>query len=48
MPGIDLYLKDESTRPTGSLEHRLARSRFQCGLVNGHITDRIRALTGIG
>ena len=25
--GIDLYLKDESTHPTGSLKHRLARSR---------------------
>ncbi|HSW23206.1 MAG TPA: PLP-dependent cysteine synthase family protein, partial [Burkholderiaceae bacterium] len=24
--GIDLYLKDESTHPTGSLKHRLARS----------------------
>jgi cysteine synthase A len=23
--GIDLYLKDESTHPTGSLKHRLAR-----------------------
>ena len=26
--GIDLYLKDESTHPTGSLKHRLARSLF--------------------
>ena len=25
--GIDLYLKDESTHPTGSLKHRLARSQ---------------------
>ena len=24
--GIDLYLKDESTHPTGSLKHRLPRS----------------------
>ena len=24
-PGIQLYLKDESTHPTGSLKHRLAR-----------------------
>ena len=24
--GIDLYLKDESVHPTGSLKHRLARS----------------------
>jgi cysteine synthase A len=37
LPGIDLYLKDESTHPTGSLKHRLARSLFLYGLVNGHI-----------
>lgn len=33
--GIDLYLKDESTHPTGSLKHRLARSLFTYALVNG-------------
>lgn len=33
--GIDLYLKDESTHPTGSLKHRLARSLFLYALVNG-------------
>ena len=37
MPGVDLYLKDESTHPTGSLKHRLARSLFLYGLVNGHV-----------
>jgi cysteine synthase len=26
--GIDLYLKDESVHPTGSLKHRLGRSLF--------------------
>ncbi|MYW94075.1 PLP-dependent cysteine synthase family protein [Amycolatopsis rubida] len=35
--GIDLYLKDESVHPTGSLKHRLARSLILYGLVNGHI-----------
>ena len=35
--GIDLYLKDESTHPTGSLKHRLARSLFLYGLCNGLI-----------
>jgi len=35
--GIDLYLKDESTHPTGSLKHRLARSLFLYGLCNGRI-----------
>jgi cysteine synthase len=39
-PGIALYLKDESTHPTGSLKHRLARSLFLYGLCNGWITDR--------
>jgi cysteine synthase A len=34
-PDIDLYLKDESTHPTGSLKHRLARSLFLYGLCNG-------------
>ena len=35
--GIDLYLKDESVHPTGSLKHRLARSLFLYGLCNGWI-----------
>ena len=34
---IDLYLKDESTHPTGSLKHRLARSLFLYALCNGQI-----------
>jgi len=37
--GIDLYLKDESVHPTGSLKHRLARSLFLYGLCNGWITE---------
>jgi cysteine synthase A len=37
--GIDLYLKDESTHPTGSLKHRLARSLFLYALCNGWITE---------
>ncbi|HCT76246.1 MAG TPA: cysteine synthase [Micromonosporaceae bacterium] len=37
--GIDLYLKDESVHPTGSLKHRLARSLFLYGLCNGWITQ---------
>ncbi|ENM3876616.1 TPA: PLP-dependent cysteine synthase family protein [Vibrio cholerae] len=35
--GVDIYLKDESTHPTGSLKHRLARSLFLYGLCNGWI-----------
>src|ERR671933_2249750 len=38
--GSDLYLKDESVHPTGSLKHRLARSLFLYGLCNGWITER--------
>jgi cysteine synthase A len=33
--GVDLYLKDESVHPTGSLKHRLARSLFLYALCNG-------------
>jgi cysteine synthase A len=36
---IDLYLKDESVHPTGSLKHRLARSLFLYGLCNGWIHE---------
>ncbi len=36
---IHLYFKDESTHPTGSLKHRLARSLFLYGLCNGWIRD---------
>lgn len=38
-PGIPIYLKDESTHPTGSLKHRLARSLFLYGLCNGWIKE---------
>lgn len=34
---VDIYLKDESTHPTGSLKHRLARSLFLYALCNGWI-----------
>jgi cysteine synthase A len=37
--GIDLYLKDESTHPTGSLKHRLARSLFLYAICNGWVTE---------
>jgi cysteine synthase len=35
--GITLYLKDESSHPTGSLKHRLARSLFLYALCNDWI-----------
>jgi cysteine synthase len=37
--GIDLYLKDESVHPTGSLKHRLARSLFLYALANGWVQE---------
>ena len=46
---IDIYLKDESTHPSGSLKHRLARSLFLYGLCNGKIgadTTIIEASSG--
>ena len=46
---ISLYLKDESTHPTGSLKHRLARSLFLYALCNGKIgpeTTVIEASSG--
>jgi len=36
---IQLYLKDESTHPTGSLKHRLARSLFLYALCNGYVNE---------
>ncbi|MDN5797495.1 MAG: PLP-dependent cysteine synthase family protein [Intrasporangium sp.] len=36
-PQVDLYLKDESTHPTGSLKHRLARSLILFALCNGQL-----------
>lgn len=38
-PGIDFYFKDESSHPTGSLKHRLARSLFLYALCNGRIRE---------
>jgi len=38
--GITLYLKDESSHPTGSLKHRLARSLFLYALCNDWIGPR--------
>ncbi len=49
LAGILLYLKDESTHPSGSLKHRLARSLFLYGLCNGKIrkgTTIIEASSG--
>jgi len=38
-PGIDVYFKDESSHPTGSLKHRLARSLFLYALANGWLAE---------
>lgn len=39
LEGVDIYLKDESTHPTGSLKHRLARSLFLYALCNGRVKE---------
>lgn len=39
LPGIDIYLKDESTHLTGSLKHRLARSLFLYALCSGKLRE---------
>ena len=47
--GVELYLKDESVHPTGSLKHRLARSLFLYALCNGWVgpdTTIIEASSG--
>ncbi|MBP0616129.1 PLP-dependent cysteine synthase family protein [Jiella mangrovi] len=49
LKGISIYLKDESTHPTGSLKHRLARSLFLYGICNGWIrkgTTLVEASSG--
>lgn len=38
-PNIDVYLKDESIHPSGSLKHRLARSLFLYAICNGWIHE---------
>ncbi len=38
-PGVHAYLKDESSHPTGSLKHRLARSLFLYALCNGWLRE---------
>jgi cysteine synthase len=42
--GIDFYFKDESTHPTGSLKHRLARSLFLYALCNGWVREGITVI----
>lgn len=37
--GVSMYIKDESTHPTGSLKHRLARSLFLYALCNGWVRE---------
>lgn len=38
-PGVHIYFKDESSHPTGSLKHRLARSLFLYALCNGWLHE---------
>ncbi|MEZ5794112.1 hypothetical protein [Albidovulum sp.] len=47
LAGVDLYLKDESTHPTGSLKHRLARSLFLYALCNGKPAEGQPVIGGV-
>src|SRR3546814_15924039 len=49
LDGIQIYFKDESTHPSGSLKHRLARSLLLYALCNGWVrkgTPVIEASSG--
>lgn len=37
LPGVDVYLKDETTHSTGSLKHRLAHALFAHAICSGEI-----------
>ena len=39
VPTVELYFKDESTHPTRSLKHRLARSLFLYAVCNGWVEE---------
>lgn len=39
LKGVNIYLKDESTHPTGSLKHRLARSLFLHAICSGKVHE---------
>lgn len=38
LPDIEVYLKDESAHPTGSLKHRLVRAMFSTAIANEQLT----------
>ena len=44
IPVVAVYLKDESTHPSGSLKHRLARSLFLHALCNGDLVQGMTVL----
>ena len=39
LKGVDIYLKDESSHPTGSLKHRLAKSLFVHAICSGKVKE---------
>lgn len=39
LPACEIYIKDETAHPTGSLKHRLARSLFLHAICNGDIRE---------
>ena len=43
-PLVDIYLKDESSHPSGSLKHRLARSLFLHALCDGAMAEGVTVI----
>ncbi|MEU1666125.1 pyridoxal-phosphate dependent enzyme [Streptomyces sparsogenes] len=48
LEGIEVYLKDESAHPTGSLKHRLVRAMFCQAVATGRITADTTVVAATG
>lgn len=47
-PDVDVYLKDESAHPTGSLKHRMVRAMFCDALASGRMTSGTPVVAATG
>lgn len=48
LPEIDLYVKDESAHPTGSVKHRLLRELYRAAVQDGTLTEGTPVVMGSG
>ena len=48
LAGIDIYLKDESTHPTGSLKHRLTHKIFRSDQLQPFVLAASFVVDGVG